>query len=327
MSVQASLTDFDTQTVLLLRFCQCGCRPEMQLQLDEFPLPMHELDLAELAELSELPVHRACSYCGRDTAAICRAAAVVPAERGLPALTHVRMGDDEPVYALLDRGDSDDPEAAARAIFESFPDPQRRRLVAADEVALIGAWGRTLSTQAFVRALFADFLASGKVARVVVPSEGLAYGFVRRGEDSPTRDDIAGFLVSSWGVEADALVSVPLQDGLGPIIECLGLLRVQLDTASVLCLADATVLERLTRDAVGASGLTFVRADGKLDGRVLTVAAGELEGSLALAEVARSALLYGRTVAEAASLEAQRLALTFADLAKHAAPRKGTPRR
>jgi hypothetical protein len=315
VSVNATVDDFDTQTVLCIRTCACPCRPETQMRVDDFRVAMHELDLVRLADLSDLPLERACGHCGRETSAQFRAAAVVPAERSLRALVHLRFAGGEQAYALVAHGDSDDPQETAEAIFGNFSDPERRQQVAPDEAELVEQWGRPLSTVALVRASFADFLTSGDAARIVHLSDSVAYEFARRDDDVPSAADIADTLARQWGVDVDAVLFFSAERGLGQpgtLVECLGPVRAGMDTAAITCIANLVAFERQTREALDDCGLTYLEANDDPEERLLRITEGGHEATIAIGDVARSALLYGRTTAEAADLEAQRLKLAFA---------------
>lgn len=89
-----------------------------------------------------------------------------------------------------------------------------------------------LSTQALVRAQFAEFLAYNRPAQIVSWDGATAYVFVRRDENP----------ADAWNVPVDTLITIRLEEGVGKVgslIGCLGPMRLSLDTASITCVSRA----------------------------------------------------------------------------------------
>jgi hypothetical protein len=315
MTVHANLSGPDLQTVLCMRTCVCPCRPEMQLYLDEREEPIHQLDLARLSELSDLmPIARACSYCGSETTAIWRIAAVLPAENWLRALVHVRNGNEQ-AYALVDRAESEDPASAAETILRNLPEDEYRQQVAPDELTLLRQWERPLSTRAFVRSAFADFLASGKTARTICLGNGsIAYQFARRNDDAPTEAETAALVAKLWHIDPESLLFADIaSESVDPesVVRGIGELASFPGTATIIGLADAHVVEHDLREAVQAHGLLCLGTEGELPNTALLFGDGKVATSLPLRSVAHEAIQKGRTLAEAADLAVERLTYMF----------------
>ncbi len=64
MSVNTSLIDADAQTVLRVRTCACVCgaKDQLQMQVDDVQVPIQELDLVPLADLSDMQIDRALKH-------------------------------------------------------------------------------------------------------------------------------------------------------------------------------------------------------------------------------------------------------------------------
>ena len=152
-TVSANLTDFDRQTVFSLRTCTCVCGPGLLALVEEVEVPFHQLNLIELAALNQAPLRCPCPTCGCETVAQYRASVMIPAESELPALAHVVIGDSEPQYALLARGELAGP--AWTSVIASLHDPESWQPVDPDEEWLAEYWGRPLSTMALLRVRFA----------------------------------------------------------------------------------------------------------------------------------------------------------------------------
>ena len=312
MTVTASLTDFDSQTVLSLRTCRCACNSALiQVIACETLVPLHLLSLGVLAGMNLGPAHCPCPFCGDDTTAEYRAAIVVPAEQELPALAHIRCGEGEPLYALLARSDSGVPDGLG--VLPSLNDPDSWQLVEPDEEVLIERWGRPLSTLALVRSRLAAALDSEKQLDVLRTTGGVSYLFFDVGEsDQAAAEAFAAVLEAAAELDLESMIPLGVLSGTGyagSIVECLGPHRARLDRLGILGIAAGGVLEHEVTEALSVYGFTCVRAEGVDAERVLYVEQDGVVAELAMRAVAARSLLFGLTLAEAALLETQRLSL------------------
>jgi hypothetical protein len=310
-TVSANLTDFDRQTVFSLRTCTCVCGPGLLALVEEVEVPFHQLNLIELAALNQAPLRCPCPTCGCETVAQYRASVMIPAESELPALAHVVIGDSEPQYALLARGELAGP--AWTSVIASLHDPESWQPVDPDEEWLAEYWGRPLSTMALLRVRFAYCLDVEQEPCLLSTTEGVKYLLANVEADAAGESSVAILesAFSCFGPQSAIPSFIRKAVGqAGSVAACLGPYRADLDRVGLLGLADASVLERYVRQALADAGLDCVADDSGSDQEwVLRVQLDGMTAELDLVEVAIRSLDYGLTPAEAAAVETKRLIL------------------
>lgn len=313
MTVQASLTEFDSRVVQSVRVSRCGCDPGVQLVGCELLMPAHLLDLDSLADLSDFPLPSQCPLCGEETVAVCHAAVFVPAEQALPSLAYVRPVEGASRYVLLARDLAVD--ASEMSFRRSLLDPESWLDVEPDEEWLIEHWGRPLSMHALVRTRIAEGLGGGQPVEILETSEGLSYAFTDRERAQDCLEYLAAWAHAAAG--SGRLTTLPqmIEEGLGSagsVVECLGAHSTYLvGSVGVFGFVETAALELGTRDALAACGFCVVGDEGEPRERILRVKRTGSSGAVEIARVGARAVLFGLTVAEAATLEVSRLALAL----------------
>lgn len=306
MCVQANLQGTDERLVYLVRTSECRCSDGIVVDEIGVALPIANLDLNKLTELTDLipeGTEARCLCCGRVNPVDYRAGFVIPADSAELALAWVVPTGGSGQLMLVQPAETDDPTVVSR-LAAALYEPRLCNPVEFDEFAVLESWGRPLSVHACLRRLFADFLKEDDASSAWQVTDGCLHLFVNDDDWEPLVDEeIAQLGWPNPGV-------IPYEGFSGRVGSVADVLTLDPSGASrIVGIVDLDRAERASRAALSNSPFALDRVDGGSTDRELIVRIGPLEASLPLIIVGGRALVYGLTVEEAAVLEVERLRL------------------
>jgi hypothetical protein len=144
MCVQANLQGTDERLVYLVRTSECRCSDGIVVDEIGVALPIANLDLNKLTELTDLipeGTEARCLCCGRVNPVDYRAGFVIPADSAELALAWVVPTGGSGQLMLVQPAETDDPTVVSR-LAAALYEPRLCNPVEFDEFAVLESWGR-----------------------------------------------------------------------------------------------------------------------------------------------------------------------------------------